>query len=482
MRMTLLAVVVIGLSPLLSLLEPSPVRGCYAVIVGRAASADGSVLVGHNEQNGGRRILNFRRIPRRHYPANTMVRLRRGGTLRQVPETWSFLWSENPGLENSDAYFNEWGVVIVSDGCPSREDGYKTLVCRDQIHDGGIGYMLRRLVAERARTARQGVEMAGKLVERFGYYDSGRTYVIADSNEAWLFSAVRGPHWVAQRVPDDAVVVLPNIYIIGQVNLKDAANFLASPDLVDYAASRNWFDPDGGQAFNFRTVYRADRRDVPDMRRWGGRNLVSAKETPWPPSQPPSLGLKPARKMTVAAVAAILRSTRPPALSNPVTQEAAVFQLRRNMPKEIGCVYWRMTAEPSTSVLTPWYAGITETPKTYYRGADIETQLSLEHHFSPPQDTFDPDPHLAWWKFKTLQDLVRADYMQRIKIVRPVWAAFERRALQNQPNIEKRALEVWKKDPDAARAHLTRVCHELAAQACREADKLACSQWPPVTK
>ncbi|MFH1923018.1 MAG: dipeptidase, partial [Planctomycetota bacterium] len=83
---------------LLALLSPAPrVWACYAVIVGREASADGSVLVGHNEQNGGRRILNFRRIPRRQFAEDASLGLRRGGRLEQVPETWAFLWSENPG-------------------------------------------------------------------------------------------------------------------------------------------------------------------------------------------------------------------------------------------------------------------------------------------------------------------------------------------------------------------------------------------------
>ena len=474
MRLTPFAVVIVALSLLLSLWEPSQVHGCYAVIVGRAASADGSVLVGHNEQNGGRRILNFRRVPRQLNADDAVVRLRRGGTLPQAPQTWAFLWSENPGLENSDGYLNEWGVCVVSDACPSREEDYETLVGRDQIRDGGIGYMLRRLVVERARTAREGVETAGKLVERFGYYDSGRTYVIADPNEAWLFSAVRGRHWVAQRVPDEAVVVLPNIYIIGEVDLDDTKNFLASYDLVDYAKGRGWFDPDGGEPFNFRTVYRANRNDPPDIRRWRGRNLSNGANTPWPPEGPSPFGLKPRRKLTVAAVAAILRNTQVPApLSTPVTQEAAVFQLRDNMPKEIACVYWRTTAEPSTSVLTPWYLGITETPKNYFRGTDIETQLSLDYHFSPLQGTFEPDPELTWWKFKTLQDLVREDFESRIKVVRPVWAAFEDRVFQDQPMVEKMALELWKKDQNAARAHLTRYCGELATRACREADKLA---------
>ncbi len=182
-------------------LSGPPVYGCYAVIVGREASADGSVLVGHNEQNGGRRILNFRRIPRGRSSSGEVVRLRRGGELPQVDETAAFFWSENPGLEFSDAYLNEFGVAVVSDGCGSREDDYRTLVARGEIRGGGIGYMLRRLVAQRARTAREGVLLAGRLVERFGYVDSGRTYVIADPREAWLLAVVRGRRWVAQRRP-----------------------------------------------------------------------------------------------------------------------------------------------------------------------------------------------------------------------------------------------------------------------------------------
>ena len=35
---------------------------CFAVVVGKDASADGAVLVGHNEQNSGRRFLNLRKV------------------------------------------------------------------------------------------------------------------------------------------------------------------------------------------------------------------------------------------------------------------------------------------------------------------------------------------------------------------------------------------------------------------------------------
>jgi len=468
--------------------------GCYAVIVGRKASADGSVLVGHLEQNYGRRVLNFRRIPRQQFPEGSTVRLRRGGTLPQVAETAAVLWTQNPGLEFSDAYLNEYGVAVVSDGCPTREDDYQTLVRRGEIRDGGIGLMLRRLVAQRARSAREGVEIAGRLLDRFGYVDFGRTYAIADPREAWLLAVVRGRHWVACRVHDDAVVLLPNVHIIGEVgdcpsfratmlrmvpetglspSSPSAPHCLASPDLIDYAAGRGWFDPKAGKPFHFAKAYAAPRDDAPDPRQWRGQVLMTGSKETWPPARPLPFSVKPARPMTVAAVMAILRDTAGPvALSTQETQEGAVFQLRGDMPREIGCIYWRATAEPATSVCTPWYLGITETPADYCRPVDVKTQLSLEYQFQPPPGTFDRDPKLTWWTFKDLQDLVHEDYAARVRRVQEVWTVMEKRILADQEAVEKKALALWKSDPVAARRFLTEYCANLAAAARQEAEKL----------
>lgn len=452
---------------------PGRLWACYAVIVGREASADGSVLVGHNEQNGGRRILNFRRIPRRNFSEGAVVQLRRGGRLEQVPETWSFLWSENPGLEFSDAYVNEWGVAIASDSCRTREDDYDALVARNEIREGGIGYMLRRLVVERAKTARDGVRVAGGLVERFGYVHSGRTYVIADAREAWLFAAVQGRRWVACRVPDDRVVILPNIHIIGEVGLSDTANFMGAPDLVDYAVKRGWYDPGSGEKFNFRKVYGVRPIDQPDPRRLRGRQLAMGRDEPEPSNDVLSFGVEPQSKMTVAAVLEILRDTGGPLpLCNTRTQEGSIFQLSADMPAAIGCIYWRTTAAPYTSLLTPWYLGVTSAPADYSRPATLEQVVSLDHHFEPPVGAFDTDQALAWWKFKRLQDVVCEDFGNRIAGVLAAQAAFERKLFESQPMVKRKALELWQTDRDAARAYLTRYCAEVADRACREADRM----------
>lgn len=451
----------------------TPVWACYAVIAGKNATVDGSVMVAHNEQNGGLRIVNFHRIPRLKFGEGDTLYLRRGGVLPQVQDTHAFFWSENPGLEFSDAYCNEYGVAVVSDRCPTREDDYDSLVNRGEIRDGGIGYMLRRLIVQRAKSAKEGVQIAGRLVERFGYIDTGRTYVIADTDEVWLMAVVRGRRWIAQRVPDDAVVLLPNVHIIGEVDLKDSANFLAAPDIIEYAVKRGWFDPDGAESFSFRKVYRAQRDAKPDPRQYRGQCIVMNQTPSSLPEAPLPWAVVPPRKLSVSDMIEILRDRQSShSICTPTTQEAAVFQLRGDIPREIGCVYWRTTAEPSISTFTPWYMGITQTPDNYYLTSDTETRLSLEHHFSPPPDTFTLDINKAWWKFLTLQNLVHQDYENRIKVTRTTWDNFEDQLFKKQKEIEKQALKLFKINPAAARAFLTKYCAEIAQQACQKADAL----------
>jgi dipeptidase len=461
----------------LSLLLASPVWACYAIVVGREASSDGSVLLGHAEQNAGRRMLNFRRVSRQRHDAQAQVVLRRGGRLPEVGESWAFLWSEIPGLEFSDNFLNERGVAVVSDYCPSREDDDATLVRRGEIREGGIGYMLRRLIAQRARSAREGVTLAGELIERFGYVDSGRTYVIADPREAWLLAVVRGRHWVARRVADDQVVVLPNVYVTDTVNLSDPKNCLGNSDLVAYSERRGWFHPEGMGPFRFDHVYGAPG-EAADPRRWKGQQLVSGKDIPWPPVSQP-FGIKPAEKLTVAAVAKILRGVIPAdRRSGSPTQEGAVFQLRPGLPREIGCIYWRTSGEPSLNVLLPWYLGIRETPSNYYRAVGLKEALTLEHHFRPPSETFVPDRRLAWWLHQALQDLVREGLQGRLPAVRAAWDSMEKRVFENQLRVEKEALNRWQRDPDSARTFLTNYCARLAADADREALRLMGTSQP----
>jgi len=449
----------------------SSASGCYAVVVGKDASTDGAVLLGHNEQNDGPRFLNFRKIPRIEHKAGEMVKLQGETEIPQIKESYAFLWSENPGTTYSDGYFNEWGVAVVSDGCPDKAEKLQNLEARGQLVKGGIGYMLRRLIAERAKTAREGVTIAGELIERVGYLSS-RTLVIADSKEAWLLSMSRGKHWVAQRVPDDAVVLLPNVYIIDKVNLNDTSNFLGSPDLIEYAIKKGWHNPAGGETFDFSKAYGQQQKRLMDPRQWRGQCLVTGKDIEKEPDRKLPFSVKPARKLSVKDVVSILRFHGEGAVCSNVTQEAAVFQLRSNMPVDIGCIYWRCSAEPCISISTPWYCGITKTPQEYYKAVDVKENLTLECHFSESPEKFRPDAGMAWWIFKGLQDKVNADYRDRIAFVRAACDKYEEKVFAAQPKVENKAMELYRSNKSAAKRYLTDYSRAVALSAVDKAREL----------
>jgi dipeptidase len=480
---------------------------CFAIVVGKRASQDGSVLLGHNEQNLGRNIIHYRRIPRRQAQLGELVRLYGGGAIEQVPETYSYLWTESPGLEFSDNCINEWGVAITMNGCPTREDSVQEVIARGDIKEGGLGYLLPRLLAERAQTARQAVDIAGDLVTRCGYTGSGRTAIVADPNEAWVIAFVRGHHFVAQRVPDDAVVLLPNTHIIGaDTDLNDKDNVVASRGLVAYATKRGWYDQSSGEPFSFKAAFSlAPAGSMEEAygicsRQWQTQALVSGQRADLPPIGPLPFAVHPTHKYAVQDVAAILRShledtefdlTKLQTGGSPhepedaidasfarcacniATQESVIFQLRSWLPRSIGCVAWRANSVPCTSVYTPWYVHHEEVPKLFHDGADLQTALSLEHHFQPNQTIFQPNEQAAFWPFYQIAHAVNADYARLAPRVRQTWAAFENEELKVQEAVEQIAMDFMQEDAAAARRWLTDYSIGRALQALEKARELA---------
>ena len=484
-------------------LIPSYTRAnCFTVLVGKKASADGSVLFGHNEQNGGRRIINYRYVPRMKYKPGDMVILKNGGKLTQVDETWAMLWLQNPEVQFGDSYFNEWGVVVSSDACPTREDSYKELVQRGDITDGGIGYMLRRLVAQRAKTAREGVKIAGDLLNRFGYTSSGRSLIIADSNEGWVLAIARGKHWIAKKCPDDEVVLLPNIHVVGaEADINDTENVMASPGLVEYAVERGWYDPSSGEIFSFKKAFSPPPwkksfrgKYGVDPRQWYAQCLVREKTLDLESVDELPFSVKPKNPMTVQSVIKVLRShlegtefdttesykqgsphkirSEASRICGSTTQEGAVYQLRSWMPVEIGCVVWRSLAAPCSSVLTPWYLCMNKMPGPYYKAGDIEEEMDLSRHFNYPEQRFEFDPDFAFDVFNELENLVDIDYRKSIKIVRSEWDPFEKHQFAIQSIIEETALEIFKKDKELAGRFLTDYCLSRAHLAFYKAKQL----------
>ncbi|GAG53239.1 unnamed protein product, partial [marine sediment metagenome] len=195
-----------------------------------------------------------------------------------------------------------------------------------------------------------------------------------------------------------------------------------------------------------------------------GQKALTDSVVPYGNTMP--FSVKPDKKLTVKDVLEILRVN-----DNYATQEVAIYQLRSAEPLEIGCVFWRTTAQGKYSVLTPWYAGVISTPDYYCKDVSIEEQLTLDYNFTPPSGTFDYDPDLIWWEYKGLQDLVQNSSMGQTRVVM-VWSDFEQRCYNNQPTIEQYALTLFSTNQDSAISFLTEYSAHVALKAKTLAEKM----------
>ena len=105
-------------------------QNCFLVVAGRDATADGSVIMGHNEDNGIDMVFRMHRVQRMVHQPGEVVELAGGGRLAQVDTTYSYLIFEMPDNPFSHVLLNEHAVAVVSNSCPSREDRPSTCGCR----------------------------------------------------------------------------------------------------------------------------------------------------------------------------------------------------------------------------------------------------------------------------------------------------------------------------------------------------------------
>ena len=230
---------------------------CTAVVVGKKASTTGRVIVGHNEDNRGRLEVRHGWVPAREWPEGSVMPAEEGrASIPQARRTLGFFWSEfkrpSGAVQNADMFFNERGVLVVTDNAGKTRENQEDA---SRLTDGGIHYNLRRAVGERATSARDAVRIIGELVERYGYVPGGRIYTVADADEAWQVQVVSGRHYVAMRCPDDAICVTPNHYTIHEIPAEPTADCTFPADVASYAAGKGWWD--ASRPFDFALAYQA---------------------------------------------------------------------------------------------------------------------------------------------------------------------------------------------------------------------------------
>ena len=200
------------------LLAAMPAMACTNLIVGKGASADGSVMCSYNCDGFGFSGSLFYSPAGRHAPGEQIAihgwgPAHPGRYVAQVDYTYNVV-----GL------MNEKQVTIIE----TTFDGRLELV----NHDGLLDYFsLMRLALQRSATAREAISCMATLVEEYGYNSSGESITVCDPNEAWIMEIIgkgpdrKGAVWVALRIPDDCICAHANLSRIRQFPLEKKRSF-----------------------------------------------------------------------------------------------------------------------------------------------------------------------------------------------------------------------------------------------------------------
>lgn len=456
-------------------------EACTSILVGKDASADGSVMCTYNIDSWGACHKMYRYEAGKH-PAGTMRKIYDRdtrvyhGQIPEAPET--YLVTGN---------INEWQVAI----------GETTFEGRDELIDrkGIIDYgSLMDLGLQRARTAREAITVMTTLAQKYGFCSSGESFTVCDPREAWLLEMSGcGPGsgsvvWMAVRVPDNAVMAHANQSRIRRVDLSDTANVKISSNCISFARKRGYFKGKDSE-FSFCDAYNPPTfggRRLGDSRVWaiyrllthGMDRYIPYVEGKQPMSQvePLPMWIVPDKKLTVGDVITCLRDRfegtqfamdddpgaglydspfRPQPLrydddgktlfnerSVATTHTAFTFvaQLRSFMPREVGGVIWWGNDDSGMVAYTPVYCSASRVPRCYD---------------DPNADAFHFSEDCAYWVCNWVSNMVYPRWSLLYPELQQVRDSLQDSYFAQQTQLERRAIALLPAQRDSAIALLT---------------------------
>lgn len=456
-----------------ALIIPSAMA-CTTILVGDKASTDGSFLVARNEDYSANNPKHFLVHPRVEHQKGEFKSHANDFTY-PLPET-SLRYSAISDFDTNDLSMGEVGFNEAGVGMTATEtiyNGQQVLKFDPYVEKTGITEdAIENVILPRIHSAREGVELLGKIIEEKG---AGEGFGVAfvDQHEIWYLETGSGHQWMATKVPSDKYFVSANQGRLRTYVPDDTANYLGSKTLISFAEKHGLYNPKDG-AFDFHKAYSQDvENDVTYNypRVWTVQHLFNPSlKTDIKDGTAFPVFLQPAHKISVADVQTALRnhyqgtSHDPYANANPKepyrpisvfrTQESHVLQVRPNLPKAIGEVEYVAIGMPSLSVYIPYYQGLEHYLPGYDKGTDNASQDSVS------------------WKYRTLQTLVMQNYNAYAPEVEKAYAEFEKNTATQQASMEKEYLKLYQTHPQQAQKVLQNFEDKVMADALALTNKL----------
>ena len=482
------------LTPLLALLATTLTFPCTNLLVGKNASTDGSTLISYAADSYGL-YGELYHWPAQQYSSGDMLKVYEWdsgkylGEIPQVMQTYNVIGN-----------MNEHQLAIAETTFGGRSE----LVDSTGIMDYGS---LIYITLQRAKNAREAIEVMTNLVKKHGYYSGGESFSIADPNEVWVVEMIgkgvenKGAVWVAVRIPDDCVTAHANQARIQQFPLNDPENCIYSPDVISFAREKGYYTG-SDEDFSFAQTYNPldfGGLRYCEARVWSFFNKVNKDMGQYvtyalgQTTDPMPLYIKPDRKLSAQDIQEMMRDHyegteldwrfdvgagpfNSPYRWSPLsfevdgveycnerpiaTQQTAfsfVAQMRSWLPNQIGGILWFGIDDAAQTVYYPFYSGHNEVPHEMAIGNGDLLNFSWTS---------------AFWIHNWVSNMVYTRYSDMSIDMKKVQSHIENSFRQYQPEIEAKAAELYAQSPADASHFLTGYTNNLVKEGVGEWKKL----------
>lgn len=314
-------------------------RACTNLLISKGASRDGSVMVSYCADShtrygtlvcipAGRHVPGVVRDGK--YISGEMLEIREWGrekylgAIPQVASTYNVIGN-----------MNEHQVVIGETTWGGRDEFRDTTALLDY---GSLIY----ITLQRAKSAREAIQIFTSLADEYGYASSGESLSIGDKDEVWIVEIIakkpnyikvpgrklngrysdienrnKGAIWVARRIPDGCISSHANSARITTFPLDDAQNCLYSKDVVNEARKAGLYNGKD-EEFSFADTYcpldetlmtRCERRVWSFFNKYGAEEMSKYIDfvTAVNPRNRMPLYVKVKKKITLKDVAGMMR-------------------------------------------------------------------------------------------------------------------------------------------------------------------------------
>ncbi len=472
-----------------------PAKACTSYYVGSELTKDGSTLFGRTEDVGDYHDKVFDVIDSKDVPENGMWVDEDGGTKFTAPYkdglTKTYRYTACRDGEKGYGLFGEVGVnekgvsmsATTTAGNSEAAQAADPFVGKTGISEENyVDYVLCQ-----ADSARDGVEILADAIDKCGVWYTADGVFIADKNEVWYMEILSGSQYCAVKMPEDKAALIPNCLVLGDIDLDDKENVIASDKVKTLAEEKEIYVPAQTNPevndINIKLTYGGNGYSAGNADRIrAGQYILTGKDNTaiYKDEYQDIFFDVPSKDVTVEKLYQLAGSQyeeyadgafeagRKDATGKKIedsirvigtnrSQECHILQIRSDMPAELATVEWLSMSSAAYSPMVPYYGALLTDVAEPYKKAEVEQG---------------ENPVSAYGIFKQLDSYCRQNVNTIGEKVKTFYKGYVHKLEEDQKNVDKELMDIYNNTPAQLSQKATELGISIGDQTIEMAKKL----------